>query len=189
MQLGRETTSRGRTKALSVGSLFAWLSWAAFALACRAADPPADVERRNWFDTPFDQAVAGATDCPRPQGPLITAEEMRQQAHGRIERGTSCWLAKKCEDSNVYRRDPEIQTRVLQAIRIEPLAARSSIWVMTERRYVTLQGCVDSTRVRRILIERVRKTDGVDGVFDQLIIGTQRPPRWIVDPAWRPGSR
>ena len=43
------------------------------------------------------------------EGPLITADEMRQQAHGRIERGTSCWLAKKCEDSNVYRRDPEIQ--------------------------------------------------------------------------------
>jgi hypothetical protein len=161
----------------------------AVALACLAAVPPTGAQRRNWFDTPFDQAVAGAIDCPRPEGPLITAEEMRQQAHGRIERGTSCWLAKKCEDSNVYRRDPEVQSRVLQAIRSEPLTARSSLWVTTERRYVTLQGCVDSARVRRILIERVRGTDGVDGVFDQLIVGTQRPPRWIVDPAWRPGSR
>lgn len=113
---------------------------------------------------------------------------MRQQAHGRIERGTSCWLAKKCEDSNVYRRDPEIQSRVVQAIRREPLSARASIWVTTERRYVTLQGCVDSERVRRVLIERVRTTEGVDEVFDQLIIGS-RSPRWTVDPAWLPGSR
>jgi BON domain len=165
-------------------------AYAVVVLTWLAAGPPeAAEERRNWFDTPFDQAVSGAAGCPRPEGPLITADEMRQQAHGRIERGTSCWLAKKCEDSNVYRRDPEIQARVLQAIRSEPLAARSSVWLTTERRYVTLQGCVESTRVRRVLIERVRTTDGVDGVFDQLIIGTRRAPRWTVDPAWRPGSR
>ena len=78
---------------------------------------------------------------------------------------------------------------MLQSIRTEPLAARSSVWITTERRYVTLQGCVDSTRVRHVLIERVRKTDGVDGVFDQLIVGTRRAPRWTVDPAWRAGSR
>jgi osmotically-inducible protein OsmY len=149
----------------------------------------AAAERRKWFDTPFDQAVAGAASCPRPEGPLITADEMRQQAHGRIERGTSCWLAKKCEDSNVYRRDPEIQTHVLHAIRSEPLAARSSVWITTERRYVTLQGCVDFARLGCALIERVRTTDGVEGVFDQLIVGTRRAPRWTVDPAWRSGSR
>ena len=62
-------------------------------------------ERRNWFDTPFGQAVDGLPDCPRPEGPLITESEMRSLAHARIERGTSCWLAKKCEDSNAYRRD------------------------------------------------------------------------------------
>lgn len=190
MRPGRETTSRARTTALAAGSPFlrqrVW--WAAVVLTCFATDPLVAAERRNWFDTPFDQAVAGAADCPRPEGPLITADEMRQRAHGRIERGTSCWLAKKCEDSNVYRRDPEIQARVLQVIRSEPLSAHSSIWVTTERRYITLQGCVDSARVRRVIVERVRKTDGVDEVFDQLIIG-RRLPRWTVDPAWRPGSR
>ena len=190
MRPGRETTSRARTTALAAGSLSLGqrLRWAAVVLAFLATDPLVAAERRNWFDTPFDQAVAGAADCPRPEGPLITADEMRQQAHGRIERGTSCWLAKKCEDSNVYRRDPEIQARVLQAIRSEPLSARSSIWVTTERRYVTLHRCVDSAHVRRVIVERVRKSDGVDEVFDQLIIG-RRPPRWAVDPAWRPGSR
>jgi osmotically-inducible protein OsmY len=144
-------------------------------------------ERRNWFDTPFDRAVAGASACPRPEGPLLTEAEMRLQAHGRIERGTSCWLAKKCEDSNVYRRDPEIQQRVLQAVRSDSGLARSSVWITTERRYVTLQGCVDSAVVRERLLSRVRAVEGVEQVFDQLIVGTRAKPRWTVDPNWRPG--
>jgi hypothetical protein len=156
--------------------------WAALATVWAVAGRAAE-ERRNWFDTPFDQAVAGLQGCPRPAGPLLTAEEMRQQAHGRIERGTSCWLAKKCDDSNVYRRDPEIQARVLQVIRSEPRVQQSSIWVTTERRYVTLQGCVASAGVGSALVERVRRVLGVEGVFDQLIVGTRQRPRWPVEPA------
>jgi hypothetical protein len=149
-----------------------------------AADAGNPAERRNWFETPFDQAVAGMPGCPRPEGPLITQAEMRQQAHGRIERGTSCWLAKKCEDSNVYRRDPEIQQRVLQAIRPDERFALSSVWVTTERRYVTLQGCVGSVEIKSRLLARIRGIDGVEQVFDQLIVGTAEKPRWTVDPAW-----
>ena len=149
-----------------------------------SADAGDPAERRNWFDTPFDQAVAGRPGCPRPEGPLITQAEMRQQAHGRIERGTSCWLAKKCEDSNVYRRDPEIQQRVLQAIRRDAGFAQSSVWVTTERRYVTLQGCVGSVELKSRLLARVRTVEGVEQVFDQLIVGTAGKPRWTTDPAW-----
>lgn len=151
----------------------------------RAADAASPPDRRNWFETPFDQAVAGAPRCPPPEGPLITQAEMRVQAHGRIERGTSCWLAKKCEDSNVYRRDPEIQQRVLQSLRHDPVFAASSVWVTTERRYVTLQGCVGSAREKSRLLARVWVVDGVEQVFDQLIVGTAKP-RWKVDPAWIP---
>jgi hypothetical protein len=151
------------------------------AWSAEAGDP---AERRNWFETPFDQAVAGMPGCPRPEGPLITQAEMRQQAHGRIERGTSCWLAKKCEDSNVYRRDPEIQQRVLNVIRSNDSFAQSSVWVTTERRYVTLQGCVGSVEIRSRLQARVRAVDGVEQVFDRLIVGTAGKPRWTVDPAW-----
>jgi BON domain len=150
----------------------------------RAADAGAPAERRNWFETPFDQAVAGTRRCPRPEGPLITEAEMRLQAHGRIERGTSCWLAKKCEDSNAYRRDAEIQRRVLQSIRSDATLATSSVWVTTERRYVTLQGCVGSTREKSKLLARVRAVEGVEQVFDQLIVGTSERPRWTVDPSW-----
>lgn len=156
----------------------------ALGLGAAAQNPSTDGERRNWFDTPFDQAIGAVPACPRPLGPLITAQEMRTQAHGRIERGTSCWLAKKCEDSNVYKRDPEVQQRVLQAIRADARFARSSVWITTERRYVTLQGCVSSVSEQRALVARVRSVDGVEQVFDQLIIGTRSVPRWPVDPAW-----
>jgi hypothetical protein len=164
------------------------LSAAVYAVFCVhsawAADAGTPAERRNWFETPFEQAVAGMPGCPRPEGPLITQAEMRQQAHGRVERGTSCWLAKKCEDSNVYRRDPEIQQRVLQAIRNDDRFAPSSVWVTTERRYVTLQGCAGSVEVKSRLLARVRAVEGVEQVFDQLIVGTAGKPRWTTGPAW-----
>ena len=154
--------------------------------AIAAAGAPPAAERRNWFDTPFGPAVAGMPGCPRPEGPLITEEQMRQLAHGRIERGTSCWLAKKCEDSNAYRRDPEIQQRVVEAIRADRAFAGSSVWVTTERRWITLQGCLQSAPLRRALIDTVRRTAGVDEVFDQLIVGSRDRPKWMVDSSWRP---
>lgn len=140
-------------------------------------------ERRNWFDTPFAQALNGAAYCPPPEGPLITEQQMRALAHARIERGTSCWLAKKCEDSNAYRRDPEIQDRVIEVLRAQPELARSSIWVTTERHWVTLQGCAESARVRAKILEEVQRVNGVEEVFDQMVVGRQKP-RWTVDPAW-----
>ena len=98
-------------------------------------------------------------------------------------------LAKKCEDSNAYRRDPEIQRRVIEAVASMPAFARSSVWVTTERDWVTLQGCLESTALRASLIDRVRRVAGVETVFDQLIVGTGSRPRWKVDPAWQsPGD-
>jgi hypothetical protein len=140
-------------------------------------------ERRNWFETPFGQALEGAPYCPPPEGPLLTESEMRAQAHGRIERGTSCWLAKKCEDSNAFRRDPEIQSRVITTLRAAPMFAASSVWVTTERRWITLQGCLSAASLRALLIETVRNVNGVEAVFEELVVGRAKP-RWKVDPAW-----
>lgn len=142
-------------------------------------------ERRNWFDVPFDQAISGLLACPRPEGPLIAEAEMKLQAHARIERGTSCWLQKKCEDSNAYRRDAEVQSRVLQALRDDRRFASASVWITTERRFVTVQGCMRAAAQRRALLQRVRATPGVELVTDQLQVGTRAPPRWKVDPAWQ----
>jgi hypothetical protein len=161
------------------------VAMATVALVAIAASAGAGEPRRNWFDTPFDQALAGQAACPRPEGPLLTEAQMRSLAHARIERGTSCWLAKKCEDSNAYRRDPDVQQQVVAALRREAAFARSSVWVTTERRWVTLQGCADSARAKARMLDVVRRLDGVEEVFDQLIVGTRAAPRWTVDPAWR----
>ncbi len=110
---------------------------------------------------------------------------MKLQAHARIERGTSCWLQKKCEDSNAYRRDAEVQQRVLQNLREDRRLESASVWITTERHFVTVQGCVRDATQRRALLDRVRSTAGVDLVIDQLQLGTRTPPPWKVDPAWR----
>ncbi len=60
------------------------------------------------------------------------------------------------------------------------------MWVSTERRYVTLQGCVGSAEAKSKLLARVRAVEGVEQVFDQLNVGTADPPRWTVDPSWAP---
>ena len=175
----------GRPQAAGMRRACDWTVFVLLVLGSSTSVPAAAAEeRRNWFDTPFAQALNGAAYCPPPEGPLITEQQMRALAHARIERGTSCWLAKKCEDSNAYRRDPEIQGRVIDALRAQPAFAGSSIWVTTERHWVTLQGCAESARVRAKLVEEVQRVNGVEEVFDQMVVGRQKP-RWIVDPAWK----
>jgi hypothetical protein len=176
----KSVVSRGTTQHLRDRT--SWIDTVAGVLAAlvvsSACGGEPSTKRRNWFDTPFGPAVVGLAACPR------TEEEMRQLAHARIERGTSCWLAKKCEDSNAYRRDPEIQRRVIDAVASTPAYARSSVWVTTERGWVTLQGCLESPALRESLIDRVRRVAGVEAVFDELVVGTRARPRWKADPAW-----
>ena len=44
---------------------------------------------------------------------------MRAQAHERAERGTSCCLAGTCECGGAYKHDPEINARVVDAIKAD----------------------------------------------------------------------
>lgn len=74
---------------------------------------------------------------------------------------------------------------MLQAIRSDERFAQYSVWVTTERRCVTLQGCAGSVDVKSRLLARVRAVEGVEQVFDQLIFGTAGKPRWTIDPDWR----
>ena len=72
-------------------------------------------ERRNWFDDPFFQVTTRVPGCPVPAGPFLTEAEERVQSHGRAERGTTCWLAGKCEQPNSYAYDKDIAQAVQQA--------------------------------------------------------------------------
>jgi len=143
--------------------------------ACTAAP-----ERRNWFNDPFAQATLGLPGCPVPEEPLYTEAEMRAQAHYRAERGTSCWLAGTCPDSNAYRRDPETNARVVAAVRAAQTFDDTNVWVSTQRRFVYLQGCVRSTAQRDALSALARAQEGVELVIDDLMVGTEGKPPYTV---------
>jgi len=131
-------------------------------------------ERRNWYDDPFAQATHGYATCPAAEGPLLTQEEMRQQAHERVERGTSCWLEGKCEPGSAYKHDPEINDRVRQVIAGDPRFRNTSVWITTQAGYVTVEGCVRTCAQRGELTGLVGAQPGVRYVVDRVTVGLPR---------------
>ena len=101
----------------------------------------------------------------------MTEREAQMEAHPRIERGTSCFMAGKCSEPNAYRYDARIakaaQDVVARAVRRDAGLAQSSVWLTVQRRFVFVQGCVaDRAQVarRRALIKAVPDVEyvGVD---------------------------
>ena len=103
-------------------------------------------ERRNWFNDPFFQVTTQVPNCPVPAGPFLTDAEKRVQSHGRAERGTTCWLAGKCERPNSYAYDQDIADAVQAVFRTQNPAPRSALWVTVQRRVVFVEGCVADSR-------------------------------------------
>lgn len=160
---------------------------ALLAIACAAGGAAAQVvgkpEKKNWFDDPFLQVSSGLRACPAPEGPLYTAEERRSQMHSRLERGTSCWLAGKCADSNAYRYDKPLAPKVQAALDAVPGVRRGSVWVVIQRRWVYLQGCVPSRDLSHRLEQAARAVPDVELVLPQLMIGTRgKPPYTAATP-------
>jgi hypothetical protein len=149
-------------------------------LACTVATVAAAQERRNWFNDPFAQATSGLPGCPVPAGPLMTEAEMRRDSHYRLNRGTTCWLEKKCEEPNAYARDPQINQAVVAAITADRRFADTSVWVITLRKFVFLQGCVRARTQIAQLLELVRRVPRVEYAGDELIVGTRGKPPYRV---------
>lgn len=158
----------------------------AFALACTcaaqaqapaaSAAASAAAERRNWFDDPFIQATHGLPGCPVPDPPLLTEAEMRQEAHWRAERGTSCYRSGRCRLPNAYLYDQEIAPRVVQSLHTAGGFEDTTVWVEAQRRWIWLKGCV-ATKAQADEMERiVRLVDDVEAVIPQLIVGPTMPP-------------
>ena len=138
--------------------------------------------RSNHFNDPFVQVTDGMPSCPVPEPPGVTAQEARELAHDRAQRGVSCWLAGRCRLPNAYLYDAEIIPRVQQALRYSGRFADTSIWAAGQRRFVWLQGCV-ATAEQAIGVEQlVRRIDDVEGVVNQLMIGTAGTPAYRVAP-------
>jgi BON domain-containing protein len=151
-------------------TLFALAS--AFAMLNAAAEEP-----RTYQLDPFAQATDGYASCLAAKPPVLTEQEMRVQAHGRAERGTSCCLAGTCECGGAYRRDPEINDRVIAAIRGEERFRDTSVWVTTTRKFVTLQGCVRSATQKKALERLVKRQPDVAIVWNETTIGVNLPAR------------
>ena len=140
------------------------------ALAC--SQVLAQEPRRNFFDDPFQQLNHGLADCPAPPGPLLTEAEARAQAHGRVERGTSCYRAGRCRLPNSYQYDKEIMPRVQKAVDADGRFERTtSVWATGQRRWIGLQGCVSTAEEAQALEALVRGIDDVEGVVNELVVG------------------
>lgn len=139
-------------------------------------------ERRNVFGDPFLMATAALPGCPVPAPPGFTEEEARKEAHVRSHHGTSCFRSGRCRLSNSYLYDKEIIPRVVQYIRQDGRFGDTSVWVLGERRIVTLMGCVKTRQQAGELERAVLLVDDVANVVNQLMVGTDAKPKYRVGP-------
>ena len=141
-----------------------------------ATNVPAQEPRRNPFDDPFTTVTSGLPGCPRAEAPLFTEEQIRNEAHDRSQRGTSCWLAGRCRLHNAYLYDKEIVPRVVKAVQADGRYPDTSVWALGQRRWVWLKGCVSRPEQRDALERLVRLIDDVEGVVNELMVGTHGMP-------------
>ncbi|HET9645723.1 MAG TPA: BON domain-containing protein [Burkholderiaceae bacterium] len=150
-----------------------------FCLCAKAQGEPA---RINPFDDPFMAVTAEMPACPQPAPPMFNDEQFRAEAHDRAQRGVSCWMAGRCRLHNAYLYDGEIVPRVRIALNASGKFSGTSIWALGQRRFVWLKGCV-ATAGQAAEAERiVRNIDDVEGVENQLMVGSQGRPPYIVLP-------
>ena len=70
--------------------------------------------------------------------------------------------------------------RVRQFIAQDERFADTSVWVLGQRRWVYLKGCVASEPQREALERAVRGIDDVEAVIDELMVGRGGTPRYRV---------
>jgi hypothetical protein len=135
----------------------------------------------NLFGDPFVQVTSGLPGCPVPRGPYITEEQARVQQHVRSQHGTSCHRVGRCRLPNSYLYDKEIIPRVQLYIREDGRFKDTSLWILGERRIVSIYGCV-KTKEQAIDLERtVTLVDDVMNVVPFLMVGTDgKPPYHVV---------
>jgi hypothetical protein len=133
-------------------------------------------QRQNYFDDPFMQATSALKGCLAPEPPLFTQQELRDLAHVRAQHGTSCYYSGRCRLPNSYLYDKEIVPRVAQYIQRDGRFDDTSVWVLGQRRVVTLKGCVATREQAQALEQRVMLVDDVMNVVNELMVGTQGKP-------------
>jgi hypothetical protein len=149
---------------LRIGALLA----SAFTCASAHGDEPL----RNWFNDPYFQVRAGIASCPAPRGPFGTEAEMRQETHHRSERGTRCWLEKRCSKPSSYLYDAEIAAAVRSRFESTGILRGASLWVTVQHRSVWVEGCVAPGYSSATLEKMLRGVPDVEA----LIVNVSRKP-------------
>ena len=134
------------------------------------ADPP---RLLNPFNDPFLQATAGRP-CPAPLGPAYTEAERRVEAHSRVERGTTCWLAGLCAEPNAYRYD------AANAI------AATTYSLTPHRRLTYFFGAAADAAAAFAAEALVKALADVDRVIPALALPGEKPPYAVAGAASRP---
>ena len=150
--------------------------------ALAQADPP---RLLNPFNDPFIQATAGRP-CPAPLGPAYTETERRVEAHSRLERGTTCWLAGLCAEPNAYRYDAANAIAAAAALRRDPALAGTTLWLTAQRRFIYIEGCVADAAQAAHAEALVKALADVDRVIPALALPGEKPPYALAGAASRP---
>jgi len=87
-------------------------------------------------------------------------------------------MAGRCRLHNAYLYDKEIVPRVALALTSTGRFTNTSIWALGQRRYVWLKGCVATAEQAAEAERIVRDIDDVDGVQNELMVGTQGKPAY-----------
>jgi hypothetical protein len=127
---------------------------------------------RNWFDDPYFQVRSGMASCPAPRGPYGTEAEMQRETHHRLERGTRCWLEKRCSRPSSYLYDADIAAAVRSRFESTALLRGASLWVTVQHRAVWVEGCVPRGYASGTVEKLLR---GVPDV-ESLIVNVRRDP-------------
>jgi len=131
---------------------------------------------RNAFNDPFFRVRDGVAACPEPLGPYMTEEQKLRQTHHRLERGTRCWLAKKCEKPSAYMYDADIAREVRARFERARILRDASLWVTVQGRLVLVEGCARSPGAKREIGAILRGIPDVDGAVVNIATKTHGPP-------------
>jgi hypothetical protein len=139
------------------------LAMSAAAHAQTASD--AQAPRKNWYNDPFFALSSAVSACPVPLGPFMTKAQADDDAHYRVERGTTCWLAHECSKPNSYLYDADIAAAIRERFQGDASLANTSLWITVQRRFVYAEGCVSASFDQAALQRRLEAIPDVEQVF------------------------
>lgn len=156
-----------------------WLAAALVMPTLALAQPDAAgaaAERRNWYNDPFVALSHDVAGCPLPLGPWMTAAERDDDAHYRVERGTTCWLAHRCTKPNSYLYDAAIAAAAKSHFAGRTRLAGTSVWITVQRRFIYAEGCAFASFDRDALRRELASLPDVEQVFVRI---TDDPHRML----------